>query len=83
MPTMVLEHLGHFTDQQGHQAPLHGLAVLAVCFVVAACGATSGREVDKTKVATYQKGVTHCNQIRSDLGAPPLETTTEVDGRRC
>jgi len=48
---------------------------------LSACGASAGREVDKSKVATYQKGVTPCSQIRTDLG-PPLETATDVDGSK-
>jgi len=48
---------------------------------LSACGASSGREVDKSKVATYQKGVTPCSQIRADLGQP-LETATDVDGSK-
>jgi hypothetical protein len=55
--------------------------LLALAAALAACGASAGREVDKSKVATYQKGVTSCSQIRADLGQP-LETSTDVDGAK-
>ncbi len=56
-------------------------AFLVVSMILAACGASSGREVDKSKIATYQKGITPCSQIRADLGQP-LETATDADGSK-
>src|SRR5262249_50696154 len=58
-------------------ALLLGIAAISL----SACGASAGRPVDKSKVASYQKGITSCTQIRSDLG-PPLETATEADGSK-
>jgi hypothetical protein len=55
--------------------------MLSLAGSLSACGASAGREVDKSKVATYQKGVTPCSQIRADLGQP-LETATDVDGSK-
>ena len=55
--------------------------LMSLATALTACGASSGREVDKTKIATFQKGVTTCGQIRADLG-PPLETATDVDGSK-
>jgi len=54
---------------------------IVLAAALAACGASAGREVDKSKVAAYQKGVTSCSQIRTDLGQP-LETATDVDGSK-
>ncbi len=55
--------------------------LMALAASLSACGASAGREVDKSKVATYQKGVAPCSQIRADLG-PALETATDVDGSK-
>jgi hypothetical protein len=37
--------------------------------------------VDRNKVATFQKGVTSCSQIRTELGEP-LETARQADGTK-
>ena len=46
---------------------------------LAACSSSAGRDVDKSKVTSYQPGVTSCSQIRSELGEP-IETSREADG---
>ena len=57
-------------------------ALLSIAAIsLSACGASAGRAVDKSRVATYQKGITPCSQIRADLGQP-LETATDVDGSK-
>jgi hypothetical protein len=55
--------------------------LLSLAASLSACGASAGREVDKSKLVTYQKGVTPCSQIRADLGQPQ-ETATDVDGSK-
>ena len=55
--------------------------LMVVAASLSACGASAGREVDTSKITTYQQGVTPCSKIRTDLGQP-LETATDVDGSK-